>query len=196
MTAPIKILGLGGSFRANSTSLTVVKLGLAAAEATGATTDLIDVGKLRLPFFQPNQPIEDYPDADYIREYLAKFQAAQGFLWCAPTYHGTPSAVYKNALDFLDLLPRRPNLYLTGKVAGLMVVSSGIRFAASSLNSLTVNAHALRLLVAPTGFPIAPVRAIFDQQGQLTDEKIAAAISELAGDVVRLTQQIQPKIEN
>lgn len=195
MSEAIKILGLGGSSRANSASLSILKIALQAAATAGATTELLNVAELKLPFFQPEQPLEVYPDPVYVRDYLAKFQAADGFLWCAPTYHGTPAAAFKNALDFLELLPRRPNLYLTGKVAGVLVVAGGVRFGPMSLNSLMVNAQALRLLVAPTSFAVAPAKTLLDQSGQLTDEKMTAAIRELGGEVVRLAQLLKTKAE-
>src|SRR5205814_7545458 len=104
----IKILGLGGSRRQASHSLTVLKMALQAAAEAGADVELLDLNRLELPLFLPEQPVEVYPDPDYIRQYLAKWSVADGFIWCPPTYHASPSGAFKNALDFLELLPRRP----------------------------------------------------------------------------------------
>src|SRR4051794_9324184 len=121
----VKILGLGGSMRRPSHTLTVLKMALEAASQSGATTDLIDIAGLELPLFYDTKRLEDFPNPEYIRAFLEKFKWADGFIFCAPTYHGTPSASFKNALDFLEFLPRRPNLYLSGKVGGLIAVASG-----------------------------------------------------------------------
>ncbi len=183
----IKILGLGGSQRQPSFSLSALNIALGAAAEAGATTELLDINQLALPFFRPEQPPEAYPDPDYIRAFLAKFSVADGFLWSAPTYHGTPGAAFKNALDFLELLPRRPRLYLTGKVGGLIAVASGVNGGPNALTSLIYNARALRLLIAPGSMHVSPARRVFDSEGRLQDEKLTSQLVELGQEVVRLT---------
>ena len=184
----LKILGLGGSMREPSHTLTVLKMALEAAHQSGATTELIDVAGLELPLFYDTKRLEDFPNPDYIQAFLEKFKRADGFIFCAPTYHGTPSASFKNALDFLEFLPRRPNLYLSGKVAGLIAVASGANGGPTCLTSLIYNARALRLLIAPGSMHVSPTKRIFDAEGHLTDEKQAAQINELGAEVVKLAR--------
>ena len=188
---PVKILGLGGSLRVPSHSLTVLKLALTGATEAGAVVDLLDLNELTLPFFRPEQPLESYLEADYIRQYLARFQAADGFLWCAPTYHATPSAAFKNALDFLELLPRRPHLYLTGKVAGLISLAGGANAGGESLTALYYNARALKLLVAPGSFHVSPAKRLFDDQGHLQDDRTLSRLHDLGTEVVRLAERLK-----
>jgi hypothetical protein len=45
----IKVVGLGGSMAVPSRSLAALKLGLAAAQEAGATTELLDLRELSLP---------------------------------------------------------------------------------------------------------------------------------------------------
>lgn len=187
----VKILGLGGGLRVPSTSLSVLKLALEGAVQAGAEADLIDLNELELPFFRPGRTIEDYPDPAYIRQFLTKFEAAQGFLWSAPTYHGTPSATFKNALDFLELLPRQPHLYLTGKVGGLLTVAGGPNAGPNSLTSLIYNARALRMLIAPSSLQISPARKLFDANGHLTDERLIQQIIALGAEVTSLARQLK-----
>ncbi len=104
----VKILGLGGSMRKPSHTLTVLKMALEAAQQSGATTDLIDVAELELPLFYDTKRLEDFPNSAYIQAFLEKFKWADGFIFCAPTYHGTPSASFKNALVFWSSCPAAP----------------------------------------------------------------------------------------
>jgi FMN reductase len=184
----VKILGLGGSLRTPSHSLTVLKMALEAARQSEADTELLDLRELELPLFFDTKRLEDFPDPAYIRRFLDQFSRADGFILCAPTYHGTPSASFKNALDFLELLPRRPKLYLTGKVAGLVAVASGSNGGPTCLTSLIYNARALRLLIAPGSLHVSPTKRIFDGEGRLMDEKLASQVVELGAEVVRLAR--------
>lgn len=187
----VTILGLGGSMRRPSHTLTVLKLALEAARQSGASTELIDLHELELPLYYDTKRLEDFPNPDYIRQFLEKFSRADGFIFCAPTYHATPSASFKNALDFLEFLPRRPKLYLTGKVGGLLVVASGINGGPNCLTSLMFNARALKLLIAPGSIEVSPSKRIFDAEGRLTDESLAARIAELGAEVVKLARMLK-----
>lgn len=187
----IKILGLGGSMREPSHSLTVLKMTLEAARQSRATTELIDVAGLELPLYFDTKRIEDFPNPEYIQDFLEKFKEADGFIFCAPTYHGTPSASFKNALDFLEFLPRRPNLYLSGKVAGLIAVASGTNGGPTCLTSLIYNARALRLLIAPGSMHVSPTKRVFDAEGRLTDEKQAGQVNGLGVEVVNLARLLK-----
>ncbi len=191
LSGELKILGLGGSLRVPSFSLTALKIALDAAAQAGATPDLLDLNQLDLPFFRPEQPIEAYPDPAYITAFLDRFRAADGFLWSSPTYHGTPSAAFKNALDFLELLPRRPKLYLSGKVGGLIAVASGVNGGPTALTSLIYNARTLRLLIAPGSLHVSPSKRVFDAEGHLLDEKLTTQLVELGQEVVRLARLLK-----
>ncbi len=190
--AELKIVGLGGSLRAGSHSLSVLKIALESAARAGASVELLDLNAAGLPFFVPEQSLEAYPDAAKVARFLEIMGAADGYLWCAPTYHGTPSAAFKNALDFLELLPRRPHLYLSGKVAGLMALAGGTQAGPNALTALIYNARALRVLIAPGSLHISPARRLFDESGQLLDSKLLAQIDELGAEVVGLARLLRP----
>jgi FMN reductase len=188
-----KIVGLGGSLRAGSRSLHVLKIALEGAAKAGASTDLIEVSDLNFPFYVPGQPLEAYPNSSAITDFIARFQAADGVLLSAPTYHAAPAAAFKNALDFLEFLPRKPHSYLTGRVGGLMVVAGGTRWGAMSLNALLGSALALRLIIAPGSIPVAPARTLFDAAGNLTDEGMRAQVTELGVEVATLAATLKTK---
>lgn len=104
---PIRILGIGGSTRQNSTSLALLKATLNLAEQAGAQTVLADRA-LGLPIYNPDHPLGDYPDPD---RPLDEVRMADAYLLCSPTYHGTVAGGVKNAFfDALNFLrtPHHP----------------------------------------------------------------------------------------
>src|ERR1700674_5059426 len=50
----LRIAGLGGSLRPESSSLAALKVPLEGASAAGATTDLLDLRSLDLPMYDPS----------------------------------------------------------------------------------------------------------------------------------------------
>lgn len=188
--ADCRILGIGGSLHKPSNSLAILKLALEAAQEAGAEIELVETKDLGLPFYQPDYKLEDYAEAQAIGDFLAKVQAADGYLWSSPTYHATPSGIFKNALDFMELLPRKPHLYLTGKAGGLLVVAGGPHAGPNALTSLIHNARALRMMVATGSVQISPARSVL-KDGVLIDEHLARQVSELGREVVRLTVMLK-----
>lgn len=99
MSQTTRIVGLGGSLSASSTSLRALVLCVEGTAAGGAATQLFDVRGLALPMFDPSA---DTPAA--ATELCAVVADADGLLWSSPLYHGTISGSFKNALDWLQLL--------------------------------------------------------------------------------------------
>ncbi len=196
---PVNIVGLGGGLGNKSRSLSALKIALEAARVSGAETNLLWLGELNLPFFIPNRPIEEYNQAGLIKSYLDKIQAADGLIWASPVYHGSMSAAFKNSLDLLELLPRRPKLYLEGKVTGLIAVAGSQFTAPQAINAMWNCARALRTLVATTAVPVSNGRMLFDNEGNFQDEKITGMLKLLGREVTelarlyRLMPQIDPK---
>ncbi len=91
----------------------------------------------------------------------------------------------------MEFLSRRPNLYLSGKVGGLIAVASGYNGGPTCLTSLIHNARVLRLLIATGSMHVTPTRRIFDEEGRLTDEKQAGQINGLGVEVVRLARLLK-----
>ena len=122
--APV-LVGLGGSLRASSRTRSALAAALNLAAAAGATTHLLDPATLQLPIYHPDWALDDYPAASQagIAELLHWSRRAQLMLWASPTYHGTISGVFKNALDFLEFASNDERPYLQGKAVGLIVVS-------------------------------------------------------------------------
>ena len=62
MSAPVRILGLGGSIRKGSVNKLVLEMMLELAREFGAETDIADVHTMNLPIFNQDIPREQQPE--------------------------------------------------------------------------------------------------------------------------------------
>jgi FMN reductase len=184
---PLRILGIGGSTRRGSLSLTLLKAGLRAAEEAGAQTVLADVRALDLPIYDEDRPLDDYPTT--LSWLLDEVRAADAYLLCSPTYHGTVAGGVKNALDALNFLWDADPPYFGGKVVGLLAL--GGAGATNVINALHHTTRAMNGLTAPTTAIIA--QAVFDpQDGALRDENAERRLRQLATEIIALTHRLRP----
>ena len=114
----VRVVGLGGSLRAGSTSRTALQVALEGAAASGAEVQLIWVRDLGLPLYTPEHAV---PAAAH--EFADAVYASDAMIWSSPTYDGPASESFKNALDRLILPAQRtpPDLLDTvgpGRTAG------------------------------------------------------------------------------
>ena len=61
MAKEIKVVGLGGSLAAQSSSLAALKIALEGAAEAGAQTSLLDIRELNLPMYVPG--LSDVPES-------------------------------------------------------------------------------------------------------------------------------------
>ena len=181
--APVPVfVGLGGSLRASSRTRSALAAALNLAAAAGATTHLLDPATLQLPIYHPDWALDDYPAASQagIAELLHWSRRAQLMLWASPTYHGTISGVFKNALDFLEFASNDERPYLQGKAVGLIVVSDPGTFVA-----MAQAAHELRAWLAPTqvalaGSDFSPERTLNSPRGERRVQRLVAELLDFA----------------
>ena len=185
----IRILGLGGSLKAGSGSLSALKTVLAAAAAAGAETELLALHESGLPFFDPAKELKDYPVA--VPAFLDAARRADGIVWCSPAYHGTVSGAIKNALDFLEFLSKDPVPYITDKPVALISVSGGAQAAVNTVNALAHVAQALRGIVVPMQAPIVTTGQTFDKEGRFSDAKMHARLELMGAELVKLAQKLK-----
>lgn len=181
MKKPI-IAGLGGSLREASYSRAALKAALHIAEANGATSELLDVRELDLPLFVPDLPVGAYPARcqPSITRLIEVCHHASGMIWSSPTYHGTVSGAFKNALDFLELLRDERPPYLQGHAVALMTVPDSSTFSA-----MADSAHELRAWLAPTRVVVNKdhFTVDFSLNNEGTQRRITRLVHELLGFV-------------
>ena len=94
MASPPHILGVGGSLRVGSTSRTALATVLEGVTAAGARCRLIWVRDLDLPLYNADRSVP--PEAQQFADTVYECEA---MIWSTPTYHGSVSGSFKNALD-------------------------------------------------------------------------------------------------
>lgn len=178
------LVALGGSLRENSISLAGLRALTELAQAQGIRSHLLDLRDLDLPIFVPDKPIEAYASADqaHIRQLVETFRLGTMFVWSSPTYHGTISGAFKNALDYLELIRDDARPYLQGSPVGLMVASESRTFEA-----MMQSAYALRAWLAPTQIVLESEH--FNAQGQVTSERLKRRLQRLVHELAEFSNQ-------
>ncbi len=161
----VTIIGVSGSKRANSTTLTLVKEMLKACEKLGAETQLIDLAEFDIPMFDHRKDGDYGQDIKNIQDTLAK---ADGFIIGTPEYHGSMSGALKNFLDHSDYMR-----VFAGKPAAFCGAGGGSR-AKSALDHLLVVARALSMWAVPHVVGIN--KTDFDDNWQLNSPKVSERI--------------------
>ena len=170
------IVGLGGTTRPGSSSERALAVALEAARELGARTDLIAAVDLQLPLYAPERD-ERTPDAVRLVDALA---AADGVIIASPGYHGGPSGLIKNALDYTEDLRDGARTYLDGVPVGCIVCAHGWQATATTLIALRSVVHALR------GWPTPFGAAINNAAGGVTDSDVCEQLRLVGRQVVAL----------
>lgn len=190
---PLHILGIGGSMKANSTSLWALERALKAAQATGAMTELLASRDLNLPIYSPSQSFTELDTNT--KRFLNAVRKADAFIWSTPAYHGTIAGVVKNALDFIEFLSDDPRPYIHNKVVGLIATAGGDLAAVNAINAMVHVTHAIRGIPAPLLVAIPQAWKVFDKQGKILEEKWAGRLDQLGQLVVEMATKFQPAEE-
>lgn len=184
-SAPVRVLGIGGSLRPGSRSLGVLRTALALAEGAGACSVLADVRTLQLPVYDPGLPLDAYPPS--LPWLLQEVRAAEAYILCSPTYHGTVSSAVKNVLDALDFLGQDRPPYLGGKVVGLIALGGD---PANTLNSLHHATRALNGLTAPRVVGVTGA-ALDSTTGEVLSGRALERLQRMVGEVMDLTRRLR-----
>ena len=166
-TGPVMILA--GSLRAKSVSWRFAETAHALFTEAGTKSWLISIEDLALPPYNPDVHTASSPGP--AAEFCRMAREARAFVWCSPAYHRTLSGSFKNALDYLEILAKDDPPYLSGKAVGLIAVSSGPKSAMTTILSLEMVAQGLYAFVLPYIIPIAQSARLYDDTGNLTDDR-------------------------
>lgn len=172
------VVGVSASLRDGSHTRKAVVHALDAAERAGAGTDLIDLGDVDLPLYDPDRG--DRGDAAELKRRVRRGDAA---IVGSPDYHNSYSSAFKNFHDYCgsDEFEDTP--------VGLIVAAGG------SLSSTTVLTH-LRMTLRGVGADVIPHQAAvtsassrFDDDGEFVDDGIAERVADVGRDVVEAARR-------
>ncbi|WP_067887445.1 NADPH-dependent FMN reductase [Nocardia vaccinii] len=174
------VVGLGGTLRAGSSTERALRHCLAAVERQGGRTALFCGADINLPMYNPHDPART-PQAVALIEALRR---ADAVVIGSPGYHGGISGLVKNALDYIEDLRGDPTVYLDNKPLGCITCAYGWQAAVGTLGQLRAIGHALRAWPTPLGVPINSADPIWDAEGNLCDDTVAAQLELLATQVL------------
>ena len=176
-----RIVGIGGTTKAGSSTEKALVACLAAAERLGAEVQVIPGASLAcLPLYSPEETLrtpEQVRFVDTVRQ-------ADGLILATPAYHAGMSGLLKNAIDLLEDLRDEPRPYLDGRAVGCIVTAYGWQGAGTTLTSVRTIVHALRGWPTPLGVTLNTALPLFDSSGACTDPRIQTQLEMLAQQVV------------
>ncbi|WP_163512405.1 NADPH-dependent FMN reductase [Fodinicola acaciae] len=164
----VRVLGIGGSTRPNSTSERALRVAIAAAEAGGLTAELIVGRSLMLPIYDTEATVRTAEAAAF----LSAVRRADALIVASPGYHGTMSGLMKNALDYVEDTRHDPRPYLDGIPVGCIAVAHGWQATVSTLTSIRTVVHALRGWPSPLGATVNAAAGVFAPDGELVDDTV------------------------
>jgi FMN reductase len=184
---PVTIVGLGGSLRAGSATLALLRYVLGVAAAHGASTELVDLRELPLPLYDAGDPART-PEVERL---LALARRADGLVFATSVYHNTLTGAMKNALDYFELLRDDQPPYLTGRPVGLLAGGGGVN-PVLGINTLEYVMRALRALVVWPMVAVPRVQRGLDEHGRPLDAQLAERVDLLGAEVVRYARLLAP----
>jgi FMN reductase len=177
----VKIVGIGGSLRPDSSSYQALAVAIQRVQALGAEAKILDLRQMNLPFCSGGDDYPDYPDVVRLREAV---QEADALILATPEYHGSISGVLKNSLDLMSFEQ------LSNKVTGLISVLGG-QANSNALNDLRVIMRWVHGWVIPEQIAIGQSWKAFDKDGKLLDEKLSQRFDQFAESLVENTRKLR-----
>ena len=176
------IIGIGGTTRAGSSTEKALRFALRIAEEDGAeTVGFFGPELSQLPMYAPENP-----DRTEIAQRLAtELRRADGIMVASPGYHGSVSGLVKNALDYVEDLRDDERSYFDGLAVGCIATGAGWQAIVATLQQLRTIAHALRGWPTPLGAAINSTQKVFDDSGDVVDERSRFQLETVAREVLQ-----------
>jgi len=157
MNTPPRIVGLGGTSRAGSSSELALRACLGTIAGLGAQVDCFVGEDLDLPLYGGGAL------APKARRLVDAIAACDGVVISTPSYHGAISGAIKNALDYIEELRGDARPYLDGRAVGSIVCAYGAQAIGTTLVGMRSIVHALR------GWP-TPMAAGINSSGKVFED--------------------------
>ena len=166
-----QILGLSGSLRKGSFNAGLLR---AARDLAPEGTEIQIGSILDVPLYNADEEAAHGLPAS-VQRLQAQLQAADGLLLVTPEYNNGIPGVFKNAIDWMS---RGPGLaYFVGKPVALLGASPGGFGTVLAQNDWLPVLRTLKAeLWAEGRMPVSRAMTLFDDSGNLTDERTRAAL--------------------
>ena len=175
------IIGIGGTTRAGSSTEKALRFSLRVAEDAGARTlGFYGPELAELPMYAPEHPAR----TDGAVRFVEQLRQADGIIIASPGYHGSVSGLVKNALDYVEDLRDDPRCYFDGLAVGCIATGAGWQAIVATVQQLRTIAHALRGWPTPLGAAINSTQKVFDEDGDVVDERSRFQLETVAREVM------------
>ncbi|NCP11290.1 MAG: NAD(P)H-dependent oxidoreductase [Sphingomonadales bacterium] len=183
------IVGIGGTTRAGSTTERLVAAVLSSCAEMGAQTHMFGGDALlALPHYEPETSGRNAAQ----RAFIDAVRTADGFVLGTPGYHGSVSALVKNAIDLIDDTRTDTRAYFDGCPVGLVVTAAGWQATGVVMSAFRDIVHALRGWPTPLGVAVNAIaqRPFGDDAagGEIVDPAIAEQVTGQARQIMALAQ--------
>jgi chromate reductase len=173
-----RILGISGSLRERSYNRALLR---AAAELAPEGVEIEEFDLREIPLYDAD--VEAAGDPEPVAKLRAAVAEADALLFATPEYNRGTSGVLKNAIDWLS----RPALasVLRWKPVAIMGASTGrggTRNAQAQVRDALLFPGAILVAEPEVAIPLAWER--FDENGELTDERMRKTLRELLDALV------------
>jgi chromate reductase len=186
--APIKVLGLSGSFRKGSFNTLMLHAAQELAPA-GMSIEIYDYRDI--PLYDDDVRMAAYPPA--VQKFRAAIAASDAILFASPEYNYSVSGVLKNAIDWAS---RAPNMPFDGKTGAVMGASQGVIGTARSQRDLRWIMSGLNVyMVNLPHVYLGAAQQKFDAQGKLTDQAARDFIKQLLENLRDLTLKLKAPLK-
>lgn len=189
MPAP-RVLAFAGSTRSGSFNKQLAKYAANAAREAGADVTIVDLKDFDLPLFDEDLEASGTPaGATRLKQLFLEHDA---LLISSPEYNSSVSAVLKNAIDWVSRsAPGEPmKAAFLGKVAVLMAASPGGLGGLRGLNHLRSILQNISVMVLPDQYALGQAHEAFNEQGNLINDRAAAAVTSLAQKLVLTSRKL------
>ena len=190
-TSPVRLLLLAGSARTGALSVRLRDAARRVADATGASTSVLDLRGLGLPLYDADiEATQGVPVA--VRQMSAAIAAADAVLIVTPEYNGFPTPLVINAFDWLSRLQAEGDLpsglaATAGKPVALLASSPGPVGGLRAMNFLRQYLQmAIAMLVVPQQHALGRAHEAFDDSGALKDPKAGQAVAGVVNALLRV----------
>jgi chromate reductase len=188
----VKILAFAGSGRKNSVNKKVVAVAAKGAEEAGAVVTIVNLEDYDLPIFNEDLEAEQGMPvaAQAFKELLINHD---GFLISSPEYNSSYSSLFKNAIDWASRKSsdEAPMAAYRGKVAAIMAASPGALGGIRVLVTLRMLLENIGTMVLPSQKAVGGAFNLFDEQGNVTDEKTEKALKSLGKELAETLTKLK-----
>lgn len=175
----MKIAVIPGSLRKESYNKKIARIISDELESLGVDVDFIDLNEVNLPVYNQDNELDE--SLTNFIDFRQRMKDADGFVICTPEYNHSFPGGLKNAIDWAS---RGGMKVMHNKHVALAGATSGAGGTIRAQIALLPILRAMGSTLLTRQVHISFVHKLFDENGNLTDEKTIENLKALAKDLV------------